>query len=476
MAQPVPRPVFAILAIKGGDDMMVVDQLHPQGPRSRRRRLLPEADAPALVGRHVLTVDAQPEEHVFIEEQQQAALGIAIDLDLDADLVGLIADVPGHGRAVGRSAALALQSHPGRTETRSCHFVGVRIVEGPARAESRGRQVVGTGYAVCYGLALRLAQRLGQITADRPKPAVRGPRDRFQQGLAAQGAIAVFIAVIDHEPGAARPLDQGGVTARPPFFGVGLGMNDRVMRVIFPGTVDRFRAGGDDHVTRRRTRCAANRADKVKIIATTRKFRTFEGVGFDDPVVGVLPAVIDLFDRPIGAQTIVAQADALDPAEKQVALAILSHRMARIDGAMNAEIDRLAPRTHDGVGVDDADLHHRIRGEDLGDQRDIDEVATPMLDQVAGKNHVGQDAKRRRQGLPVDQVARMPNRQGRIGFKGAERHVIVVAILQDGRIGTIAGHDGIEIGAVAEIAPALPLDASLPAWCGRFCRRLADGR
>ena len=49
-----------------------------------------------------------------------------------------------------------------------------------------------------------------------------------------------------------------------------------------------------------------------------------------------------------------------------------------------------------------------------------------------------------------------------IGVERRERHVVVVAVLEDRRVGMIAGHDRVEVGAVAEIGLALAFDAARP--------------
>src|SRR5207244_1626317 len=72
----------------------------------------------------------------------------------------------------------------------------------------------------------------------------------------------------------------------------------------------------------------------------------------------------------------------------------------------------------------------------------------------------------------VHQIAAVPDDQPRIGEEGREGHVIIPAVLENGRVGVIAGNDRIEIGAVAQIRFALSLEGAAPmrlargsTWC-----------
>src|SRR3546814_9554823 len=84
-------------------------------------------------------------------------------------------------------------------------------------------------------------RRLGQIAGYHAEPAVGGPFDRVEQGLPPQRPIAIFIAMIDAPPVARRSLDERRMAARPPFFVLRDGADDRVVRAIFPRPMDRAR-------------------------------------------------------------------------------------------------------------------------------------------------------------------------------------------------------------------------------------------
>jgi hypothetical protein len=51
----------------------------------------------------------------------------------------------------------------------------------------------------------------------------------------------------------------------------------------------------------------------------------------------------------------------------------------------------------------------------------------------------------------------VPEDETRVRLEGRERHVVVVAVLEDRRVGIVAGHDRIEERAVAAIGLALSL-------------------
>src|SRR3546814_16655482 len=93
-----------------------------------------------------------------------------------------------------------------------------------------------------------LGDRLRQVAAFHPEPAVIGPFDGIEQRLPAQGPIAVLIAVIDAPPVARRSLDQRRMAARPPFFGRRSGANERVRGAIFQRPMNRPRPRRDDHM------------------------------------------------------------------------------------------------------------------------------------------------------------------------------------------------------------------------------------
>jgi hypothetical protein len=57
----------------------------------------------------------------------------------------------------------------------------------------------------------------------------------------------------------------------------------------------------------------------------------------------------------------------------------------------------------------------------------------------------------------------VPDDDARIRIERRERHPVVVAILEDGGIGAIAGEHGVQETAVAEVGDALAFEAFAPA-------------
>jgi hypothetical protein len=141
--------------------------------------------------------------------------------------------------------------------------------------------------------------------------------------------------------------------------------------------------------------------------------------------------------------------------------------MAGIDAIGNPEIDRLAPRPADVVGPDRVDRPALV----VRIGRQIDEVAVAVPAKIDRPDRSELLAQRGADRCPVDQVGGMPDHQPRIGKERRERHVVIVAILEDRRVGMVAGDDGIEVSPVAKIGLALSFDALAPS---RTCR--ATGR
>ena len=125
--------------------------------------------------------------------------------------------------------------------------------------------------------------------------------------------------------------------------------------------------------------------------------------------------------------------------------------------AGQVEVDRIAPRAPDVVGPDDED-----RLPPVGEGRDVDEVAAVMLDQVHRPDAAHRLVERGGDRRPVHQVARMPDDDAGHRVEAGEGHVIVGAILEDGRVRMVAGDDRIEEEAVAEIGLALAFEAGRP--------------
>src|SRR5882724_9053580 len=131
--------------------------------------------------------------------------------------------------------------------------------------------------------------------------------------------------------------------------------------------------------------------------------------------------------------------------------------MARVDTTGNLQIYRIAPRASNNVGVDDEN-----RLSPLGTCRDIDVEAAGMFHQVHRPNRTQWLGDGRANGSPVHEIAGMPDDDAGIRVERRERHVVVVAILQDGGVGMVAGNNGVEKGAVTQIGLSLTLNAPAP--------------
>jgi len=109
------------------------------------------------------------------------------------------------------------------------------------------------------------------------------------------------------------------------------------------------------------------------------------------------------------------------------------------------------------------DPRRRLRTRDRGLLgRDIEEVAAVVPGQRYGPDRADIGLQRRRPGRPVHQVPGVPDDHAGIGVERRKGHVVVVAILEDGRIGMVARQNRIEEGAVAQIRLALALQAPAP--------------
>ena len=255
------------------------------------------------------------------------------------------------------------------------------------------------------------------------------------------------------------------MAARPPFLGIRLGTHERVFRMVLPRAVDRLGPRRNHHMPSRRTRRAAHGRDDIEIFAVTRHLGAFGRKAFDDPLLGIVPGIVSVFGRADTLQAVVRQAHAVAAGEKQPARAVLTDRVARIDVARQIEVDGIAPRPGDLVRPDDVDRGLGALAGLLG--RDVEEIAAIVLFQADRPHRSDVFGKRRRQRLPIHQVAAVPDGAAGIGFEGREGHVVVGAIFQNRRIGMVAGHDRIEESATPEIGLALAFEGFRPGG-GRF--------
>gem|GEM_PF-5239283 len=104
---------------------------------------------------------------------------------------------------------------------------------------------------------------------------------------------------------------------------------------------------------------------------------------------------------------------------------------------------------------------HEVAARLGGAGREVDEVATLVLDDVRrpDRTDIGGDGVAQR--LPVDQIARVPDRQTRVGIERGQGEVVIVTVLEHRRVRVIAGQDRVEVAAIAQVGHALVLDAAL---------------
>ena len=140
--------------------------------------------------------------------------------------------------------------------------------------------------------------------------------------------------------------------------------------------------------------------------------------------------------------------------EKEPPLSVFAHHMAGVDVG-HSQIHGLAPGTIGGVGC-----HHEVHtaaglqvtsgllanGIRRIGHREIDIVLAVILADIRGPYGTQEGVERRADGLPVNEVAAMEDRESRHVVEGAVRHVIVVAVAHDGGVGIVASQDGIGVG------------------------------
>ena len=258
------------------------------------------------------------------------------------------------------------------------------------------------------------------------------------------------------------------MAARPPHLAGRSRALDRIVRAVFPRSVDRARPRGNDHVARCGAAGAAHRVDQIEIITPAKQLGTLGRKRLGDPVVRIMPRGVGGLHGTGGCQAIICQRHALAIVEEQVAAAILADDMARIDQAADLEVDRITPRPSHRRRMDHEDIGEarQRRGPRRLHERDVDEIAPVMSGNIDRKHSAQRLLQGRAKRTPVHQIARMPDQQPRRGIERGMRHVVVVAVLQDGRIGIIAREHRIEIGAIAAIRDPLPFQTAPPERLG----------
>ena len=209
-------------------------------------------------------------------------------------------------------------------------------------------------------------------------------------------------------------------------------MHQRIVGAVLPGAEGGLAAGDDHHVARGRAGGAAFRGHEIVPVAPLEKLGGFQPEAFRFPLLGELPSVIDLLRASRRGQAVGRQRRHKAIVRVQIAVAVLGHDMARVDAA-HVQLHRRGPGALGPVRRDDVVLALA---------RGIVDVELPVhLADVRGEDGVVSIFHGPRDGLPVDEVRRMPDQQGgEIGERGM-RHVKIVSVPQDRRIGVVARED-----------------------------------
>ena len=261
--------------------------------------------------------------------------------------------------------------------------------------------------------------------------------------------------MIDAIPSAVGGVDERTVAAAPPAVAVGIGMDERIVGTVFPRAVDALGTGHDHHVAGRRTGRAALGIQVIVIVADFAEFWSFEAHALGEPFLRIFPSRIDhLFGARHHMESVRRELGSLASTEEEPPLAVFTHHMAGVDIG-NAQIHGLAPGTIGGVGCHH-EVHaaaglqasvglcaHGIRG--IG-HRKINIIFVLIFANVRCPYGTQEGVERRTDGLPVNEVAAVEDRESRHVVEGAVRHVIVLAVAHDGGVGIVASQDGISVG------------------------------
>ena len=218
----------------------------------------------------------------------------------------------------------------------------------------------------------------------------------------------------------------------PPGLVAGIGVHHRVVRAVLPRAEGRFAAGDDHHVARDRAGSTAFGRNQIVPAVPLEELGGFQPHAFRLPVGGIPPAVIHLLRRTRRGESVGRQGRDKAVVRVEIAFPILCDDMAGVDAA-HVQLDRRAPGAFDLIGRDDIVLA-LARGV-------VDVILAVHLAQVGGEDGVVAVLDRPRHGFPVHQVRGMPDQQGGEIGKGRVRHVEVVPVAQDGRVGVIARED-----------------------------------
>jgi len=183
-------------------------------------------------------------------------------------------------------------------------------------------------------------------------------------------------------------------------------------------------------------------------------------------LLGVRPVERGRFEVSLQRTNVVdpfgGQAHAVDAVEEQVARPVLADGVTGVDVAAQPGVEGAVPLPLDVVGPHDGDgglVHARPGG---GHEGDVQVEAPLVLDEVHGEDAAPRLGADGADGLPVHEVGRAEQDDGGAGLEGGEGHVVPLPDAQDGGVGVVPAHDGVAVGAVAEVGAALVLNAAPP--------------
>ena len=263
-------------------------------------------------------------------------------------------------------------------------------------------------------------------------PAVGRPFHALDDRAAAQRMVVVAVGVIDYVPVAGGIVDEGAVALGPPELIGGIRVYQRIVRAVLPGAEGGLAAGNDDHVARGRAGGAAFRGHEIVPVTPLEKLGGFQPETFRLPFLGEFPSVIDLLRASRRGQAVGRQGRHKAIIRVKITVAVLGHDMARVDAA-HVQLHRRGPGALGPVG------RHDIV---LALARGVVDVELPVhLADVRGEDGIIPVFHGPGDGLPMDKVRGVPDQQGREIGERRMRHVEIVPVPQDGRVGVVARED-----------------------------------
>ena len=216
-----------------------------------------------------------------------------------------------------------------------------------------------------------------------------------------------------------------------------------IVRRIFPWSVSVTTAGADDCMAGAWACSAALRNIQVEVAIVLDDLWAFKAGAFYAHVCGQWPRVKDHALRCFYGEAVGIELGHLPAGKVEKAAAVFSD-MRRVDVA-NAEVDGLAPWAG-GSGS--------VRDVNLAGGGEIDVELALILAEVWRPHSAVVLMQRGSNGLPVDEVARVPDKQAGCVVKAGVGQVELVAHAQRTAVRMIAAQDGVAVsGALRKSEP-----------------------